>query len=191
MKFSALLFAGALSALAAVPAQATPITITFDSLPVLVDPLTSYQEAGFSMVGNGVRGSNLLPGSTPSIVTINSQAAGAQGDLNFVELDATTFQFTSLDWANTGGGTSPSSVLVVGFLGAGVVGADTFTSTSSNAFSTYAAVNLAGKTIDHLTILLTNADPGTLNPQIDTIRFDNAPANVSPSRAWPGCSARA
>jgi hypothetical protein len=174
MKIRHLLLAAPLLALTTLPAQAALVTITFDGLATgVTNPLGTYSEGGFSMLGNDILGSDIIPGVAPAILTTSTESLGATGDLNLVEVDtATPFQFVSLDWNSAN--SRETSLSVTGFLGMSIVGTDVYTTTSLTSITSAASI-LAGKNVDHLTILFTNPSTGTGSPQLDTLRLDNAP----------------
>lgn len=155
-----LLQGGLLLMLAMAPAQAGPVTITFNLLPGgIPSPLTAYSESGFDVSGANVSGSYLVPGISTSFVISQSETGGT---LAVTRQGGGTFELASLDafFNGPGDGTPSVPMQVGGWLGASFVGTELLSVTTSTSASIVSAV-LAGKLIDRLDIILQAERVGT------------------------------
>jgi len=133
------------------PQRAEAVTIDFDSVGLPVDNIVSgvFVEDGFTLTFASMfsaTGSD----STPPLEI--ARLFGTAGILT-VDLGGGFFNFDSVDWRSVGEGTSAllASITIDGFIGAALVGTDTFNTRLTN-YTTFAASGLAGIDVDRIVI---------------------------------------
>ncbi|MCB0088967.1 MAG: hypothetical protein KDE54_13735, partial [Caldilineaceae bacterium] len=142
---------------AAAPAQqvGAPVTIDFNNMSSSIVPSTysGSQEDGYTIIPGGTVKKYRQAFPTPPFNGTILIGNGSGSTLTITRQDAGSFQFKQLDGQCSGCISAGTSLDVQGFLGNTLVGTDSyplFLHESNPA--TFAAVNLAGKTIDRLVV---------------------------------------
>ncbi len=148
-------------AVALLASTSSAATITFDGLPAgNIGGPSVFTEGEFDMlIVDGYGGPD---GSGKEY----ERLWGSAGTLEVVLSGGGAFMFSSIDWQAEGGSGTPS-ITLEGFLGAALLATDTF-STSSSAYTTFGASNLAGLHIDKL-VIKADRTSGTMGAANDLV----------------------
>jgi hypothetical protein len=187
--FAAAGVAAALAAAVASPAGAGTITFeTAPSGPSFTGPVT---EAGFTY-STASGGLFVNSYGNPSGQDMEGQGSSGGGVLDIVKAGGGTFTFGNLDYAAYDiSGVGGQTLFVTGYLGGSTVATDMFTLANTSNYNptfanwtNFAAVNLAGQSIDDLKISLFAAGAGGTTLQtVDNITLNGVGGVPEPS-AW-------
>ena len=152
--------------------QAAQVTIDFGGFapPGSVLDFTSGDEDGFHLVANpAARVSNFLGEQYLRAVETGETT------LTLTELDSSTFAFQTVDLQYLGDPNNPTTVTAQGYLGADLVATDEWAIPRSFDFSTYDAVNLAGRVVDRLVFTLSANPANDWTTYVDNIVLETDP----------------